>query len=78
MNIKNILFCLVFLIVNFSFSQNSETNFFTISGFVSDSISGESLIGVNVYSDSLKLGTSTNNFGFYSLTLPEGEFEIIF
>ncbi|MAQ70031.1 MAG: hypothetical protein CMD23_02925 [Flavobacteriales bacterium] len=78
MHMKNTLFYLMILIAHFSFSQSSETRFFTISGFVSDSISGESLIGVNTYSDSLKLGTTTNNFGFYSLTLTEGEFEIIF
>ena len=53
-------------------------NFYTISGYIEDAATGESLIGVNVYSKSLSVGTTTNNFGFYSLTVPEGEFDINF
>ena len=34
---------------------------------------GESLIGVNVYLSDRKSGTSTNNYGFYSLTLPSAD-----
>lgn len=39
-----------------------------VSGKISEKGSGESLIGVNIYIPSLKIGTSSNNFGFYSLT----------
>ena len=42
----------------------------TISGYVEDARSGERLIGANIYSESLQVGTSTNNYGFFSLTLP--------
>lgn len=49
---------------------------FTISGHIKDSSSGEMLIGVNIYIRSLKTGTSTNNYGFYSLTLPLGEYMV--
>ncbi len=61
---------IIFLFCNtcFTFSQES----FTVSGFVEDSASGETLIGVNVFSSDFKFGTTTNNFGFFSLTLPEG------
>lgn len=48
----------------------------TISGFVTDAINGEQLIGANVYDAKTFMGTSTNNYGFYSLTLPEGEYEL--
>src|SRR5450759_350814 len=44
---------------------------FTISGYVREVISGESLIGVNIYLPDHKTGTVTNTYGFYSLTLPE-------
>lgn len=42
----------------------------TVSGYVTDSESGEALIGTNVYEINLRVGTTTNNYGFFSLTLP--------
>lgn len=45
---------------------------FTISGYILDDISRETLIGANVFDNVSKGGTSTNEFGFYSLTIPEG------
>lgn len=42
----------------------------TISGYVREDVSGESLIGVNIYLPASKTGTVTNTYGFYSLTLP--------
>ena len=44
----------------------------TISGYITDQKTGEALIGVNIWSPEKKVGTSTNTFGFYSLTLPQG------
>jgi len=58
----------------FSFSQNS----FTLNGYVNDSETGEVLIGATVYVNELKSGTVTNAYGFYSLTLSEGEYTIDF
>ncbi len=49
---------------------------FTISGYVSDSVSGERLLGANVYDGGRLMGTTTNNYGFFSLTIPGGEVEI--
>ena len=46
---------------------------YTVSGYITDSISSETLIGANILESSHHAGTSTNPFGFYSLTLPEGE-----
>ncbi|MCB0648692.1 MAG: TonB-dependent receptor plug domain-containing protein [Saprospiraceae bacterium] len=44
----------------------------TISGYVIDEKTGEALIGANVYIDVSNEGTVTNNFGFYSISLPKG------
>jgi len=44
---------------------------YSISGNITDS-HGESLIGANIYVSELNSGTSSNNYGFYSLTLPGG------
>ncbi len=45
---------------------------FTISGFIKDSGDGEILIGAIVYKSGTQISTSTNEYGFYSLTLPKG------
>jgi len=51
---------------------------FTISGFVEDEKTGERLIAVTVYCIINGIGTTTNEYGFYSLTLPEGKSELVF
>ena len=51
---------------------------FTISGNIKDKESGEDLIGVTIYSPSLVKGTSSNSYGFYSLSLPSGTYKIEF
>ena len=58
--------------INFSYSQEK----FTISGSVSDAKNNETLLGVSVYIRDLKTGTNTNEYGFYSLTLPKGTYTI--
>jgi hypothetical protein len=54
------------------FAQNK----FTISGFVKEKSSAEELIGANIVSEALSIGVTTNAYGFYSLTLPEGDYKI--
>jgi hypothetical protein len=49
-----------------------------ISGYIRDKDNGEMLAGVTVYENSLKTGTSTNAYGFYSLSLPAGNYNIQF
>ncbi len=45
---------------------------FVIKGYVLDQQSKEALIQANVYEPDLLLGTMSNNFGFYSISFPEG------
>lgn len=45
----------------------------TISGTLKDKESGETLFGASVYQDGTTNGASTNEYGFYSLTLPCGD-----
>lgn len=42
----------------------------TLSGFVEDAVSGEKLIGVSLLAPQRQAGTTTNNYGFYSITVP--------
>src|SRR3954465_4036964 len=53
-------------------------NKFTISGYINEKGSKENLPGVTVYVPKLKVGTSSNNYGFFSITLPEDSVDIIF
>ena len=50
---------------------------YTLRGYIRDAENGESIIGAVIYSDSFKVGTYTNEFGFYSLTFPAGVSDII-
>ena len=64
---------IIFLILGTgsAFSQK-----FTISGTVEDMKTGERLLNANVYDPDTYTGSVSNNFGFFSLTLPEGEVNI--
>ena len=45
----------------------------TISGYVQDSVSGERLVYANIYLLDNTKGTETNEYGFFSFTLPKGD-----
>ncbi len=51
---------------------------FTLSGKIADSLTGEDLIGATVYKEGTTTGSSSNAYGFYSLTLPRGTHRIKF
>ncbi|HFA47497.1 MAG TPA: TonB-dependent receptor [Bacteroidetes bacterium] len=44
-----------------------------VSGTVLDASCGETLIGATVYADAAQSGTTTNEYGFYSLSIPRGD-----
>ena len=50
----------------------------TISGYVKEAETGEYLIGATVYLQESMQGTTTNQYGFYSLTVNEGKYTIDF
>ncbi len=66
------IFFLFLLISSLGFSQEK----FTLSGTISDKKNNETLIGVNVVVKGTKIFTITNEYGFYSLTLPKGDYDI--
>jgi hypothetical protein len=51
---------------------------YTLSGYIKDNSNGEELIGATVFVKELNSGTVTNVYGFYSITLAAGEYEIQF
>ena len=52
----------------------ASTQNVTLSGYLNDAGSGEGLIGATVYIEELKQGTATNAYGFYSITIPPGNY----
>ena len=48
----------------------------TLAGHLREKNTGEPVIGAAVYTESPNVGTSTDQFGFYSLTLPVGRYEL--
>ncbi|HKK82463.1 MAG TPA: carboxypeptidase-like regulatory domain-containing protein, partial [Prolixibacteraceae bacterium] len=50
----------------------------TISGYIRDTETGEELIGANVMLEDKSAGTTSNAYGFYSLTLPDGTYTITY
>ncbi|WP_303312456.1 TonB-dependent receptor [Hymenobacter sp. BT730] len=48
----------------------------TLAGYVRDSKSGEPVIGASVFVEKPSIGTATDQFGFFSLTLPVGRYEL--
>ncbi len=77
MSLKNFCLFVSLVFTNIVLAQSPQK--FTISGTIKDSASGEELIGVIVAAKELPtIGESTNKYGFYSLTLKEGEYTIIY
>ena len=68
-----LFFAFALLTVSFLNAQNR----YTLSGTVSEANSNETLIGVSILVPELSTGAVTNEYGFYSLTLPEGTYEVV-
>ena len=73
---KHFFVCFLLLSTFNVFAQRAER--YTVSGFVRDTLTTESLINASVYNNVNLAGTSTNQYGFYSLTLPAGEVELVY
>jgi len=71
MNLK--FFCTLLLFIAFLGRTYSQEKF-TLSGIITDSKSNETLIGVNLFIPELKTAATTNEYGFYSITVPKGTY----
>ncbi len=69
---------LTFLLIGgISFAAKSQEKI-TLSGYVKDAENGETLIGATVVVNELNSGNITNVYGFYSITIPPGLYEVDF
>lgn len=51
---------------------------YSVSGNIKDAANGEDLIGAEVIIGGTRTGTVSNTYGFYTLSLPEGEYTLVF
>jgi hypothetical protein len=72
--LKSWLSIFLFCISLTTFGQGKQT----VSGYVKDASNGEGLIGVSVYVREAETGVVTNAYGFYSITLPAGEYTLVY
>ena len=67
-------FLFVFLISPFCLIAQTK---YTVSGYIRDVQNGETLIGAAITVQGTKKGIVSNQYGFYSITLTEGDYELI-
>ena len=66
-----LIFCLLSCLMS-AFAQQKGT----VSGVVKDGESGETMVGISIYVEQLKTGTTTNEKGYYELSLPFGKHKL--
>jgi hypothetical protein len=71
---KHLLLSLCALLFTVGLAAQSNV---TLKGYVRDAANGESLIGATVYLDGTTKGTTTNEYGFYSLTVAPGAYTAV-
>ena len=69
---KSALLFLLFLVSNALSAQQK----FTLSGYIKDLSTGETLIGASLALKGKTKGINSNQYGFYSITLPAGEYSL--
>jgi hypothetical protein len=73
-NVKQFISLFVILLISIS---NLDAQMHTVSGYVKDFRTDETLIGVNIYDkNNPNQGASTNNYGFFSLSIKEGKYTL--
>lgn len=72
MNKLQLTLLMFLIVISSGFSQER----FTLSGTITDLKSNETLIGVNVFIPEINAGTTTNEYGFYSITIPQGTYKV--
>lgn len=65
---------LLFILTTYTLHAQSPMH--TLSGYAKDATNREDLIGTTIYVKETSTGTNTNTYGFYSLTLPEGNYHL--
>ena len=69
---------ILFTLITLSFGSALAQEKATLSGNIRDKSDGEDIIGARIKVKDQTIGTVTNEYGFYSLTIPKGKYTIVF
>ena len=70
---------ILFLLLLLPMLVDAQSQKFTLSGYIKDAQNGEDLIGATVVvADQTSIGVTSNIYGFYSLSLEAGQYELAF
>ena len=69
------IFLLLIIVIGGTHNLKAQSKY-TLSGYARDAETGEELIGVTVFIPALSLGVVTNVYGFYSITLPQDNYDV--
>ncbi|MBS1616628.1 MAG: carboxypeptidase-like regulatory domain-containing protein [Bacteroidetes bacterium] len=70
-----LVLCLFFSIISIQVLAQQRV---TVSGYIRDARSNETLPLATVYVKELGIGTQTNNYGFYSINMPAGQYTLVY
>ena len=75
LNLKQFLLCSFFFIgyISQSVAQQDQV---TLSGYINDGSSGETLIGATAYLKESGVGATSNEYGYYSISVPPGNYTV--
>ncbi|TAE63024.1 MAG: hypothetical protein EAY68_08140, partial [Bacteroidetes bacterium] len=70
---NKILCCVALLLV----AATGWTQKIVVSGYVRDSITGESLLGANISITAEGRGTTTNAYGYFAIQAPKQQYQVV-
>lgn len=71
-------FCTLLALLGLPFLLQAQSEKLTVSGYLMDGETGETLIGASAYVPALGIGTTSNEYGFYSISMDPGTYKIEF
>ncbi len=73
MKFKKLMTMMILAVSSIVFCQEN----YTVSGKISDIENGETLFGASVFLEGTSIGVITNEYGFYSITAPQGKYRLL-
>ena len=70
--------CYLLVLLGLPLLSQAQSDKVTVSGYLMDGETGETLIGASAFVPALGIGTTSNEYGFYSISLDPGTYEIEF
>ncbi|HJN05445.1 MAG TPA: TonB-dependent receptor, partial [Bacteroidales bacterium] len=78
MNPRTLIILIILFLFVFTKLSAEPEKLVTLSGYITDSKNGETLPGATIFIKSLKAGTVSNNYGYYSITITASRQTIVF